>query len=496
MKSWILLLSLGIFLGIFTYYTLRRNVAKVTNTPIWLLWLVLMIPPITWTGWAIKYGTRTPEALVFGSLVVSSLLYWVLFEQGRSSVKDPKQTSPTPEATQPAIQKPVESVPVRPIEPAEESKLRSCFSWSTYYIHNIEYRPQAVICRGQLRTSGDKAYRQVKENIEAEFGDRFILIFQKGLNDKPIFLLVPNHEQKKAGEGKNEQLTKPGLALMLLGATLITTTSMGAIIAGVEAEDISSNPVLVLQGLPYALSLITILGIHEMGHYLTAKFYKIRTTLPYFIPIPLFLGTLGAFIRMRSPVPNRKALFDVSIVGPIAGFLASLPLLIWGLANSVLVPIEEQARVFSIDSLNPSQSILIALLSKLTLGAQLSSNMAIDLHPVAVAAFIGIIVTALNLMPVGQLDGGHIVHAMFGQKTAMIIGYTARLLLLLLAFIQSQYLPWAIFLILFIRLADEPALNDVTELDNKRDFFGLLAIALLILIVLPLPQTLARFLNI
>ncbi len=496
MKSWILLLFLGIFLGIFTYYTLRQNVAKVTNTPVWLLWLVLMIPPITWTGWAIKYGTRTPLPLVFGSLAVSSLLYWVLLERGRSSVKDPKQTSSTADATQPAIQQPRESVPVRPIEPAEESKLRSCFSWSTYFIHNIEYRPQAVICRGQLRTSGDKAYQQVKENIEAQFGDRFILIFQKGINDKPIFLLVPNHQLYKAGEGKKEKLTKPGLALLLLGATLITTTLMGAIIAGVEAEDIRDSPVLLLQGLPYALSLITILGIHEMGHYLTAKFYKIRTTLPYFIPIPFFLGTFGAFIRMRSPVPNRKALFDVSIAGPIAGFLASLPLLIWGLNNSQVVPIEEKVRAFSIDALNPSQSILIALLSKLTLGVQLSSNIAIDLHPVAVAAFLGIIVTALNLMPVGQLDGGHIVHAMFGQKTAMIIGYTARLLLLLLSFIQSQYLPWAIFLILFIRLADEPALNDVTELDNKRDFFGLLAIALLILIVLPLPQTLARFLNI
>ncbi|MEM6751450.1 MAG: site-2 protease family protein [Cyanobacteria bacterium P01_C01_bin.38] len=501
MKPWILLLFLGLFLGIFTYYTLKRNVAKVTKTPIWLLWSVLMIPPITWTGWAIKYGTRTPSALVFGSLLVSSLLYWVLFEWGRSSAKDPK-TSPTPDATQPAIHPIVESVPVRPIEPAEESKLRSCFSLSTYYIHNIEYRPQAVICQGQLRTSPDIAYQQIKENIEAAFGDRFILIFQKGINDKPIFLLVPNHQHKKANAGEKEKLTKPGLASLLLGATLMTTIFMGSIIAGVKARDIWSNPVLLLQGLPYALSLITILGIHEMGHYLTARFYKIRTTLPYFIPIPFFLGTLGAFIRMRSPVPNRKALFDISIAGPIAGFLACLPLFIWGLANSGVVPIEqvvsteENVRILSIDTLIPSQSILIALLSKLTLGAQLTSNMAIQLHPVGIAGFLGIIVTALNLMPVGRLDGGHIVHAMFGQKTAMAIGYTARLLLLLLSFVQSQYLVWAIWLILFVPLADEPALNDVTGLDNKRDFFGLLAIALLILIVLPLPQILASFLNI
>ncbi|MEM1394529.1 MAG: site-2 protease family protein [Cyanobacteria bacterium P01_H01_bin.150] len=425
-----------------------------------------------------------------------------MFEWGRVPVKDekgkkdqePKESPSTSEVIQSAAIHPtVESVPVRLIEPEEESELRSCFSWSLYYIHNIEYRPQAVICRGQLRTEAEIAYEKIKENIEAKFGDRFILIFQEGFNGKPIFLLVPNHQRNKAS--KTEELTKPGLALFLVVATLMTTTFVGTKIAGIESNELSSNPALILQGLPYALSLMTILGIHEMGHYLAAKFYKIRTTLPYFIPFPYFLGTFGAFIQMRSPVPNRKALFDVSIAGPIAGFLASLPLLIWGLTNSEVVPIQEEVQFLNTDALNPSHSILIALLAKLTLGSELSSGLAINLHPVAVAGFLGIIVTALNLMPVGQLDGGHIVHAMLGQKTAMIVGQAARLFMLLLSLIQSEYLFWAIYLI-FVRLTDEPALNDVTELDNKRDALGVLAIALLILIVLPLPQTLGRLLSI
>lgn len=489
MTFWLL-----IILGIFTYYTLKRTVAKVTKTPPWLLWLVLMSPPMIWTIWTIKNGTELPSALVFWSLVICFLLYWILFEWGRSSIKPQKNQSQALE-TQSAINPTVESVPVRPIEPTEESKLRSCFPWSVYCIHNIEYRPQAVICRGQLRTSANIAYQRIKENIEAQFGDRFILIFQEGLNGKPIFLLVPNHQQKKADSERPEQLSRPGLALLLLGATLVTTTLVGATwISGFKARELQSNPALILQGLPYAFSLVTILGVHEMGHYLAAKFYKIRTTLPYFIPMPFFLGTFGAFIQMRSPVPNRKALFDISILGPFAGFLASLPFLIWGLANSEVVPIDESARLLNTDALNPSHSILIALISKFALGAELTSNMAIDLHPVGVAGFLGIIVTAFNLMPVGQLDGGHIVHAMFGQKTAMVIGQIARLLLLLLSLIQSEYLLWAIYLI-FVRLTDEPALNDVTELDNKRDIFGLLAIALLIFIVLPLPQSLARLLN-
>ncbi|MFM5946224.1 MAG: site-2 protease family protein, partial [Dolichospermum sp.] len=137
----------------------------------------------------------------------------------------------------------------------------------------------------------------------------------------------------------------------------------------------------------------------------------------------------------------------------------------------------------------------LALFCKLALGSELTVKSAIDLHPVAVAGFLGLIVTALNLMPVGQLDGGHIVHAMFGQRTAVMIGQIARLSLLILALIREEFLLWAIIL-LFIPLSDEPALNDVTELDNKRDFIGLMSMVLLLLIVLPLPQFLANLLQI
>jgi membrane-associated protease RseP (regulator of RpoE activity) len=212
--------------------------------------------------------------------------------------------------------------------------------------------------------------------------------------------------------------------------------------------------------------------------------------------MPFFLGTFGAFIQMRSPFPHRKALFDVSIAGPIAGFIATLPFLFWGLAHSEVVPLPpENKGLFYPDALNPRSSILFALFAKLALGSQLTTNSAIDLHPLAVAGFLGLIVTALNLMPVGQLDGGHIVHAMFGQRTAIVVGQIARLLLLLFSLIQSEFFVWAVIL-LFIPLIDEPALNDVTELDSKRDILGLLAIGLLIIIILPLPQAIANLLQI
>ena len=211
--------------------------------------------------------------------------------------------------------------------------------------------------------------------------------------------------------------------------------------------------------------------------------------------MPFFLGTFGAFIQMRSPVPNRKALFDVSLAGPLAGFVVSLPFLIWGLSLSEVVPLTETSGLLTIESLNPRFSLFLSLLSKLALGSQLTPQMGIELHPIAFAGYIGIIVTALNLMPVGQLDGGHIVHAMLGQRNAVIIGQIARLLMLVLAFTQKAFLIWAIIL-LFMPVVDEPALNDVTELDNKRDFLGVLSLILLVSILLPVPGAIVEWLNI
>lgn len=326
------------------------------------------------------------------------------------------------------------------------------------------------------------------------------MFFQEGVNDKPFFVLIPNTQATQGNvPRKEEQLKQFAWAFLLLLATLLTTTKVGVGIAGIELtiRRFQSNPSLVLQGLPYALALMLILGIHELGHYLMAtRRYRISSTPPYFIPMPFFLGTFGAFIKMRSPVPNRKALFDVSIAGPLAGFVVTLPLLIWGLAHSTIVSLpEDKTGLLNPDALNPKYSILLALLSKLVLGSQLTPQSGIDLHPVAVAACLGLIVTALNLMPVGQLDGGHIVHAMFGQRNAIVIGQVARLLLLLLSLVQPGFFLWALIL-LFIPLMDEPALNDVADLDNQRDIWGLFAMALLVMIILPLPQAIASWLQI
>ncbi|NEP56100.1 MAG: site-2 protease family protein [Symploca sp. SIO2G7] len=499
MELSLLLILLGLLLGLITYFTVKRSVASITRTPVWLLWLVMMTPLLILSGWTLLYNEPPPQNLILGTIVVCPLLYWLLLQWGRREPKDlgakegsvPNSVS----ETQPTEQPLVEESKLRPINKQEETELRNCFPWGVYYLQNVEYRPQAVLCRGKLRTNPEKAYQTVRKNIEAEFGDRFFLIFQESLNGKPFFALVPNPQAQPKVELQPQSVTKPGLALGLLLITLFTTTVVGANLAG-GGTDSQLNPTELLQGLPYAISLIAILGIHELGHYLAATYYKIRTTLPYCIPIPFITpGTLGAFIQMRSPVPNRKALFDISIAGPLAGLIVTIPLLLWGLANSQVVALPEESRLWTFESLDPRFSFLLTLLSKWALGSQFTLGEAINLHPVAIAAYIGLIVTAFNLMPVGQLDGGHIVHAMLGQRAAIAIGQVTRFLMLLLVLLERDLLIWAVIL-LFMPVVDEPALNDVSELDNWRDALGFLALVILATIVLPPPGTITQLLNI
>ncbi|MBD2481908.1 site-2 protease family protein [Planktothrix sp. FACHB-1365] len=482
-----------LILGLMTYWLLQRGVAQITRTPIWLLWLVMMTPAFIWGTWMFAYDQKPiPAELVIIPFIACPCLYWFLVQWGRLP---PPTSSDSATPTEPSL--PVENSHLpRPLDQQEEETLRTCFPWTVFPLHNIEYRLQAVICRGQLRSNPDVAYRTIRDNIKAKFSDRFLIAFQQDLKDKPFFALVPNpYPENTENLLKPDALNRPILCLALVLITLFTTT-----VAGVEMENISldawqANPRLLVAGLPYSLSLMAILGVHELAHYLTAIRYKMKATLPYFLPIPFWLGTLGAFIQMRSPFPHRKALFDVSIAGPWAGFIISLPLLILGLNQSTVVPFDPKSSGFlNFESLNPSFSFLLTILSKLILGDAFTSEQAIHLHPMAIAGYLGLIVTAINLIPVGQLDGGHLVHAMFGQKTSFVMGQFTRFFILILALIHSEFIALAL-LLFFFPLQDEPALNDVSELNNIRDIIGFVTLGLLLLILLPMPSVVGQWLN-
>ncbi len=297
----------------------------------------------------------------------------------------------------------------------------------------------------------------------------------------------------------------PAANVALFLATLVTT-----LWAGFTLSPLADSPSLanVLRGgLPFAASLVAILFTHEMGHYVLARRYGVKTTLPYFIPVPFGAGTLGAVIRMRSAIPSRRAVLDIGAAGPLAGLAVAVPLLLVGLALS---EVREVPTVQAGAALASPWSVIQALLegraifsgaptvqffgdSLLTWAARwvvvgdLKPGYDVVLHPVAFAAWIGLLVTALNLVPLGQLDGGHVLYALFGRRGALVV---ARLvsggLLLAGVFLSWNWLIWWFLSRFVVGLGHPPALEE-EPLDLRRRAVAWTSLALFVATFVPVP---------
>src|SRR5262245_51210902 len=211
--------------------------------------------------------------------------------------------------------------------------------------------------------------------------------------------------------------SSPWVNLALFLATVVTTLLAGAW-PSVPLQDLLTHPTRLVAGLPFAASLLSILAVHEFGHYTLGRRHGMPISLPYFIPAPppLFpVGTLGAVIRLRGPVRDRRALFDMAVAGPLAGMVLAVPILLYGLSRSTVIPAVGATE----GGLELGDSLLVMFLQWLVFGP-LGDDRTLLLHPVGVAGWFGFFVTALNLIPAGQLDGGHLVYAMFGRRHAVI----------------------------------------------------------------------------
>lgn len=242
------------------------------------------------------------------------------------------------------------------------------------------------------------------------------------------------------------------------------------------------NPVLIKLSLIYSVALLTILLGHELGHYLTCRRYGIQATLPYFIPAPTIIGTLGAFIRIRSPFTRKTELFDVGANGPLISFVLSVPALYIGLKLSRLVPAlpRESSILFG-------EPLLLKVFVQLIFG-KVAGNQDLILHPLAVAGWVGLLVTSFNLFPVGQLDGGHILYAALGEKTKKIALPIVILLIILGLFYWAGWLIWA--LLIYLMGLRHPAILDETQrLPRERKLVGVFIIIIFILSFIPAPVT-------
>ena len=264
--------------------------------------------------------------------------------------------------------------------------------------------------------------------------------------------------------------------MALLSATAITTTWAGAMHQGVN---LLTEPAAWPRGVPYAAALLAILGVHEMGHYVVARRRGVQTSLPYFIPAPIWLGTFGAFIKMGGPIRTRSTYFDVGIAGPLAGLVVALAALYAGMML-------ERPDLASGHGLAPGSSYLFAALYQLAGGSDITAT--VRLGPVAFAGWLGLMVTALNLVPVGQLDGGHIAYGALGPRLARHVSIIVIALLvgggLLLG---SHFWMWGLLIWWIAGTTHPPAVHDSIPLDRGRKLLAAAMLVLLLAIVLPVP---------
>jgi hypothetical protein len=477
MERWLAI----ILSGMFVYWLLTNNPQRSARVATWLLWLILMLPPFYTVAYMEVYKIAPPWYYTAISWLSCAGLYWWL-----SLPLVPK--AETPEESVESVALPV--LTPQPLESAEEDELKACFPWSVYFLDSIEYRSQGVVCRGKLRTEPQVAYETIQQNIKERFENRFYVLFQSGFGDRPFFLLVPN-----VGQGRNLQKPRPVYYFLATTSWVLAwaiACYMGALLMGVEPA---------AHGWPYALTLLGALGARDISRWLVARYHKIRTGLLYFIPLPIFPGTCGTLMQLQDPIPQRRSLFDLGLAGALSSLVVSLAGLGWGLAHSPVVSLTAQSGILQFDSCNPRFSLVLTLLSKLAIGKDFQAETAIDLHPVAIAAYLGFLLTAINLLPFKRFDGGNIVHAMYGVRGSVIIGQVVKALLLVLGFLQLNFtghngaLLFALLLSFFPTVSD-PTLNDVSEINSGRDILGLGLLAIAVLVFLPVGGVMASWLGV
>lgn len=340
---------------------------------------------------------------------------------------------------------------------------------------------------GPLRVDPQEAYDQVSERLKP--AGYTALLRQKEDNHEQVALLAL------------PLVLEPGrsrlwLALLLFGLTVLSTIMAGGLTPASEAGRFALRlpfpPEMgtvffdIVPGVAFSATLLSILLAHELGHFLVARRLGVAVSYPFFIPMPLsMIGTMGAFISMKAPPPDRRALFSIAIAGPLAGLVPAIPLLLLGLNLS---EVQTPEPPFLLEG----NSLLYAALKWAVFGKFLpSGGEDVFLHPVAMAAWVGLLVTGLNLIPAGQLDGGHILYALVGHQMARKVTWGMVLLMLVMGFLWVGWFVWAALIAVLGRFR-APLLNEVTPLHRWQKVLAVVGIIIFFLVFTPVPFTEVR----
>ena len=455
----------------------------------WLQSIVLMSPWLLFFG-LFSLGIYLNLVSILFLLLASVAVYIWLGRQLRAAGQETllkekaaeriKQQAVT-ETSSPQAETELEqsaAMEVSPIPDEDLAALKGIFGIDTFFaIETIPYQDGAIF-KGNLRGEPDIAYSRMSEKLQQAFDDKYRLFLVESPEERPVVVILP-----KTNDPQTTTLAQKNLALVLLLGTILTSLEAASVLQGF---DLFNNLSRYGEAIPLSLGLWLILIAHEIGHRVIANRYQIRLSIPFFLPT-WQIGSFGAITRFESLLPNRTALFDIALAGPAAGGIVSLLFLVLGLILS------HPGSMFQLPTEFFRASILVGSLAKVVLGSAVETPI-VDIHPLVVVGWLGLVITALNLLPAGKLDGGRIVHAIYGRKTARRTTLATLIILGIVSlFNPANPIPlyWAVLILFLQRDLERPVQNELSEPDDSRAAWGLLALFLMLATLIPLSASLA-----
>jgi membrane-associated protease RseP (regulator of RpoE activity) len=460
----------------------------------WLQSAVLMIPWLLSFG-GLAAGFSISLAGVLLLLVISTGLYIWLGTQVRLAAQDPEIAVKLAQrlAKSPAKQSviPTETgnqdlsiaMNMLRMPDADLSSVKDIFGIDTFYATETLPYQQGAIFKGNLRGDAATVHRRLTDKLHSKVGDKYRLFLVPDQEERPVVVVLPStNDPQPATVGQKI------LAVVMFVATIATSLEAMGVFLGF---DFYAHPDRIREILPLVLGIWTILIAHEIGHQVLAQMRQVKIGLPFFLPTGQ-IGAFGAITRFESLVPDRSTLFDIALAGPAVGGIISLLMLVVGLLLSHPgAGLEIPAQFFQ-------GSILIGTLAKIVLGETVHQT-TLSIHPLVIVGWLGLVINALNLMPAGQLDGGRIVQAIYGRKTAQRSTLITLVILGFVAFFNPANLVifyWLILVGFLQRGLERPSLDEIAEPNDTRAALGLLALFLMAAIVIPFSPDLAGRLGI
>ncbi|MEO0374379.1 MAG: site-2 protease family protein [Cyanobacteria bacterium P01_A01_bin.17] len=457
----------------------------------WFQSVALVGPWLIFFG-LLSFGLPMSIVAVLGLTVLSLGLYIWLGKKVRRLADEEQTRSPLPLKTegdsetskadqsddQVRARKPIITIEPEqpPPVPAEDLQaMQGIFGVDTFFsTETIPYQ-DGVIFQGNLRGEADAVYAELTQKLADVLGEQYYLFLVANPDGKPVVIVLPSRNKPQVANS-----IQKFFAVLLAIATFGTCLVTGSLLMSFNPIE---HPERLSEALPIGLGIFSVLVVHEVGHQVFARRHGVKLSWPFFFPA-LQLGSFGAFNRFESLVPNRTALFDVAIAGPAAGGIFSLLLLMFGFTLS------GESSPLAVPSPFFRGSILVGTLARLGLGDALQAE-TVFVNPLVIVGWIGLIITALNLMPAGRLDGGRITQAIYGRRVTGRATAVTLIVLAIASLINPLSLYWAIVVLFLQRDLERPSLNELSEPDDTRAILGLVALFVMAAVLIPFSSSVA-----